>query len=71
MNPPTRPDPFRGGDPVGHPLEDDVQAHEPHPPHRLTTYRPSGTEVPRYVGPTDRRRGRIRRFFWGLFHRGR
>lgn len=68
MDRPTKSDPFRGGDPVGHPLEGEAQTHEPHLPHRLTTYRPSGTEVPRYVGPTDRRKGRIRRFFWVLFH---
>lgn len=68
MKAPTKPDPFRGGDPVGHPLEDDTQGRVPHPPRHLTAYRPSGTEVPRYVGPTDRRRGPIRRFFWALFH---
>lgn len=73
MNRSTHTNPFRSRDPVGHPQEEESEEEgsSAHAPHRLTTYRPAGTTVPRYVGPIERRRGPVRRFLWALFHPGR
>ncbi len=56
-----RSDPFRGGDPVGHPIETDEPDRDTRTPHRLTTYSPAGSGVPRYVGPLPPRPGPLRR----------
>jgi hypothetical protein len=56
-----RPNPFRGGDPVGHPTETDEPDGETHSPHRLAVYHPDESGIPRYVGPAPRHAGRVRR----------